>query len=196
MDTCSSVPSPAAHSADVAMADSRRVHGLAALQRAFDEARFGAARTLNLRESLPTGAEAARRVESWLRQHQVQQSAVDRSARRNCAWRSGVPCRSSTEPPRSRMRLFHTSRLALYALLSLVLASSVRAQEHTPTPMPGFPLAAAERERALEADAIARPSASTARTHSKELSKETHVAGSLAQERTRDYVIQQMRAMV
>ncbi len=75
MDTCSSVPSPAAHSADVAMADSRRVHGLAALQRAFDEARFGAARTLNLRESLPTGAEAARRVESWLRQHQVQQSA-------------------------------------------------------------------------------------------------------------------------
>jgi hypothetical protein len=57
------------------MADSRRVHGLAALQRAFDEVRFGATRTLNLRESLPTGAEAARRVEAWLRQHQVQQSA-------------------------------------------------------------------------------------------------------------------------
>jgi hypothetical protein len=57
------------------MTDSRRVHGLAALQRAFDEVRFGATRTLNLRESLPTGAEAARRVEAWLRQHQVQQSA-------------------------------------------------------------------------------------------------------------------------
>jgi hypothetical protein len=57
------------------MAESRRVHGLAGLQRAFDEVRFGATRTLNLRESLPTGAEAARRLEAWLRQHQVQQSA-------------------------------------------------------------------------------------------------------------------------
>jgi hypothetical protein len=56
------------------MADSRRVRGLAGLQQAFDEVRFGAARTLNLRESLPTGAEAARRVDAWLRQHQVQQS--------------------------------------------------------------------------------------------------------------------------
>ncbi len=56
------------------MAESRRVHGLAGLQRAFDEVRFGAARTLNVRESLPTGAEAARRVEAWLRQHQVEKS--------------------------------------------------------------------------------------------------------------------------
>jgi hypothetical protein len=31
-------------------------------------------RTLNLRESLPTGAEAARRLEAWLRQHQAQRS--------------------------------------------------------------------------------------------------------------------------
>jgi hypothetical protein len=56
------------------MADARKVRGLAGLQQAFDEVRFGAARTLNLRESLPTGAEAARRVELWLRQHQVQRS--------------------------------------------------------------------------------------------------------------------------
>jgi hypothetical protein len=56
------------------MAESRRIHGLAGLQRAFDEVRFGAARTLNLRESLPTGAEAARRLATWLRQHQVQES--------------------------------------------------------------------------------------------------------------------------
>src|SRR6185436_17908540 len=56
------------------MAESRRVHGLAGLQQAFDEVRFGAARTLNLRESRPTGAEAARRLDAWLRQHQVQQS--------------------------------------------------------------------------------------------------------------------------
>lgn len=56
------------------MAEPRKVRGLAGLQQAFDEVRFGAARTLNLRGSLPTGAEAARRVEAWLRQHQVQQS--------------------------------------------------------------------------------------------------------------------------
>lgn len=52
----------------------RRVKGMGELQQAFDEVRFGAARTLNLRTSLPTGDEAAMRVERWLRQHQVQQS--------------------------------------------------------------------------------------------------------------------------
>jgi len=56
------------------MAESRKARGLASLQQAFDEVRFGAMRTLNLRQSLPTGAEAARRVEAWLRQHQAQQS--------------------------------------------------------------------------------------------------------------------------
>jgi hypothetical protein len=56
------------------MAGPRRVQGLTGLQQAFDEVRFGAARTLNLRASLPTASEAATRVESWLRQHQVQQS--------------------------------------------------------------------------------------------------------------------------
>ena len=52
----------------------RRVSGLGGLQQAFDEVKFGAARTLNLRTSLPTGAEAAERLERWLRQHQVQRS--------------------------------------------------------------------------------------------------------------------------
>jgi len=52
----------------------RRVQGLAGLQQAFDEVRFGATRTLNLRTSLPSAAEAATRVESWLRQHQLQRS--------------------------------------------------------------------------------------------------------------------------
>src|ERR671921_2398468 len=74
MDACSNAPFTVARTADVTMAESPRVRGLGGLQRAFDEVRFGAARTLNLRESLPTGAEAARRVEAWLRQHQVQRS--------------------------------------------------------------------------------------------------------------------------
>jgi hypothetical protein len=41
------------------------------LRQAFDEVRFGAQRTLNLRESLPTAHAAVTRVEAWLRQQQV-----------------------------------------------------------------------------------------------------------------------------
>lgn len=41
------------------------------LQQAFDEARFGAERTLNLRVTLPTVAEATRRAELWLRERQM-----------------------------------------------------------------------------------------------------------------------------
>ncbi len=41
------------------------------LRRAFDEARFGPRRTLNLREWLPTPEAAVARAEPWLRQCQV-----------------------------------------------------------------------------------------------------------------------------
>lgn len=50
----------------------RRDHPPSALQHAFDEVRFRADRTLNLRESLPSAADAAARAEAWLRQQQVQ----------------------------------------------------------------------------------------------------------------------------
>jgi hypothetical protein len=40
------------------------------LLRAFDEARFGPSRTLNLRDA-PSGEDAARRAEAWLRERQV-----------------------------------------------------------------------------------------------------------------------------
>jgi hypothetical protein len=49
----------------------RRVNGFSGLQQAFDEVRFGATRTLNLRTSLPTARQAAERIENWLRQHQA-----------------------------------------------------------------------------------------------------------------------------
>ncbi|MGI8403029.1 MAG: Smr/MutS family protein [Gemmatimonadaceae bacterium] len=39
--------------------------------RAFDEAAFGSTNTLNLRESLPTAADARFRVEAWLRERQI-----------------------------------------------------------------------------------------------------------------------------
>lgn len=54
------------------MKDAPRRPGLAALHRAFDEARFGDARTLNLRDSLPTVDDAVARVETWLRQQQAE----------------------------------------------------------------------------------------------------------------------------
>jgi hypothetical protein len=50
---------------------------LSGLRDAFDEVRFGKSRTLNLRESLPTAAEAVARAEAWLRQQQVQHSGGD-----------------------------------------------------------------------------------------------------------------------
>jgi len=43
----------------------------ARLGAAFDEARFGPAGILNLRASLPTGEEAARRADAWLRMRQA-----------------------------------------------------------------------------------------------------------------------------
>ncbi len=42
------------------------------LHQAFDEARFGARRTLNVREPMLSGAEASRRTEGWLRAKQVE----------------------------------------------------------------------------------------------------------------------------
>ena len=42
------------------------------IERAFDELRFGSARTLNLRDDLPTVTQAEARLESWLRQKQAE----------------------------------------------------------------------------------------------------------------------------
>lgn len=53
------------------MGRSRRGQPLSGLRQAFDEARFGGGRTLNLRDSLPTVAEAVARSEAWMRQQQV-----------------------------------------------------------------------------------------------------------------------------
>jgi N-acetylated-alpha-linked acidic dipeptidase len=74
-------------------------------------------------------------------------------------------------------------------------AITLPAQQGGGTALPGFTPAASAAERSLEAQAIARPDAARARAHSKVLSAETHVSGTPAQERTRDYVIAQMKAM-
>ena len=79
----------------------------------------------------------------------------------------------------------HQLALLLAAALPLGAQSS----------LPGYSASNSAAQRTLEAQAIARPDAARARAHSKALSAETHVAGTPAQSRTRDYVIAQMKAM-
>ncbi|MEP6733111.1 MAG: M20/M25/M40 family metallo-hydrolase [bacterium] len=78
--------------------------------------------------------------------------------------------------------------------LTLLLIGGSHAGAQSPA-TPGYAPGNATAERAIEAQAIARPDAARARAHSKALSVETHVAGTAAQARTRDYVIAQMKAM-
>ncbi|HEX6533085.1 MAG TPA: M20/M25/M40 family metallo-hydrolase [Gemmatimonadaceae bacterium] len=69
-------------------------------------------------------------------------------------------------------------------------AGTLAAQQAT---LPGYSPAAAARERALEADAIARPDSASASQLSRELSREVHIAGTPAQARTRDIVVDAMK---
>jgi N-acetylated-alpha-linked acidic dipeptidase len=81
-----------------------------------------------------------------------------------------------------------------FIFISLIAAPAMLGAQQGNT-LPGYTAAAAAAERVLEAQAIARPDPARAREHSRILSAETHVAGTPAQERTRDYVIAQMKAM-
>jgi N-acetylated-alpha-linked acidic dipeptidase len=79
-----------------------------------------------------------------------------------------------------------TIRLGI--LLCAVAAFRSGAQQ-----LPGYSPQNAATERVVEADAIKRPSPAAASDHSRTLSKETHVSGTPAQARTRDYVINQLK---
>jgi hypothetical protein len=130
---------------------SRRVNGLGGLQQAFDEVRFGAARTLNLRTSLPTGREAAARLERWLRQHQVQQSGevLVITGRGNNS-ESGIAVVREAS-----LRVFHELRrkavietfvehtagsfVVTLAPMKAMLQAASRRREQTPIPEPASP---------------------------------------------------------
>lgn len=73
--------------------------------------------------------------------------------------------------------------------ITLVFALPLRAQT-----TPGYSPQSAAAEHAAEADVISRPSPSSASAHSKFLSFQPHMAGTLAQARTRDYVVSQMKS--
>ena len=87
--------------------------------------------------------------------------------------------------------------LALISLALCVQTTGLQSQSATTPapPMPGFAASHAAAQRILEDDVVRRLSADAARAHSRALSAETHVAGTPAQVRTRDYVLEQMRAM-
>ena len=75
--------------------------------------------------------------------------------------------------------------------LSMVIALAAPVGAQT---TPGYSPQSAATERATESDAIARPSASSASAHSRFLSLQPHMAGTAAQARTRDYVIEKMKS--
>jgi N-acetylated-alpha-linked acidic dipeptidase len=82
------------------------------------------------------------------------------------------------------------------ALLAVALSSAASlATAQQPAPLTGYTPANAARERAAEAAVVARPDPERARAHSRALSAETHVAGSPAQARTRDYVIGELKKL-
>lgn len=68
---------------------------------------------------------------------------------------------------------------------------AIRAQ--TPT-LPGYSAANADAQRRIESDAIGIPSPTNAGEYARALSREPHMSGTPAQARTRDYVIERMRA--
>jgi N-acetylated-alpha-linked acidic dipeptidase len=82
---------------------------------------------------------------------------------------------------------------ALYCAAAAILAAPapLSGQEA----LPGYSPAAATAQSAAERAAIAAPSAERARAHSQALTREPHIAGTPAQARTRDYVIDAMRRM-
>jgi len=130
----------------------RRVHGLQGLRQAFDEVRFGAARTLNLRLSMPSAREAAERVERWLRQHQVQQSAevLVITGRGNGSEGGVAVVREAS------IRVFHEMRrkgviegfvehtagsfVVTLAPMRALLDAAPRRREQTPVPAPAEPV--------------------------------------------------------
>jgi N-acetylated-alpha-linked acidic dipeptidase len=95
-----------------------------------------------------------------------------------------APPRLMNLPPLTLSRM-----TKLYFVSMLVLALPLGAQT-----TPGYSAQSATAERSTEADAVSRVSASSASIHSKFLSLQPHMAGTPAQARTRDYVIDQMKS--
>jgi N-acetylated-alpha-linked acidic dipeptidase len=76
-------------------------------------------------------------------------------------------------------------------LVSTILLFAIPLRAQT---IPGYSPQSGLVERAAETDVIARPSPASSSVHSKFLSSQPHMAGTPAQARTRDYVVNQMKS--
>ncbi len=103
--------------------------------------------------------------------------------------------RMSYRPSPTRRIMPHGCSNARVLTVLLALTLTARPRADAQQPLPGYAPASAAAQRTLEASAIAQPDPARSRAHSRALSAETHVAGTPAQARTRDYVIAQMKAM-
>ncbi len=81
------------------------------------------------------------------------------------------------------------------SLRTLLLGTALPAALCAQTPLTGFSGAASAAQRELERRAIAIPSPDSARRIARALSSEPHIAGTPAQERTRDYVNAELRKL-
>ncbi|MES3035001.1 MAG: M28 family peptidase [Gemmatimonadota bacterium] len=81
------------------------------------------------------------------------------------------------------------------SLRFLVLGALAPAAIAAQAPLVGYTATASAAQRALERRAIALPSADSARRIARALSAEPHIAGTPAQERTRDYVNGELRKL-
>jgi len=105
--------------------------------------------------------------------------------------RSTSTNRRRLPPSVDSLRLY---RVILVSIRIAIIAwAAVAVRVSAQQPLPGYAPQAATTERAIEAEAIKRPSPAAASNHSRALSKETHVSGTPAQARTRDYVIDQLK---
>ena len=89
-------------------------------------------------------------------------------------------------------KIRRASRLAPLATAVVIGVGATASQ--TPAPMSGYGPASATTQRRTEAEVIVLPSPANAEQFARALSRESHVAGTPAQARTRDYVIDRMRS--
>lgn len=119
------------------------------LKKAFDEIRFGAARTLNLRAQQPTATQAATQTEAWLRTLQVQgaEEALLITGRGNRSLEDYSPVREAIVrllPSLRRRNVIsgfeeHTpgSFVVFFAPVRALFEAPARRRERTPrTPLP------------------------------------------------------------
>jgi len=91
-------------------------------------------------------------------------------------------------------RFVRRARAATALIVAPILAIGTPRDTAAQAALPGYGTARTATQRRLELEAAALPSPASAAEHARALSREPHVAGTPAQARTRDYVIERMRA--